>query len=220
VETTGAHRRDLGGDQHTGKRHPVRTLRISWPRFASIFVPALLSLALLAVGAATGAVPVALAIEGRQGLKVTVKQASMQGAATFPQFFRTHQGERRTVVVVNLRDLKLRALCVSTRVETPVGAYVLRITGPDTGQALDAGDVTFALDTVDNMTLDGDHVALNSGEFTDDRIPRDKGIPDYLPIDVDGLTLNLNATLRWVTADRFHLQGITLAGGLDQRECY
>jgi hypothetical protein len=206
VSTTGAHRRGTG---------PV-----AWHRFGMVFVPALLALTLLAVGAATGVVPVALAIEGRQGLKVSVKDVSLQGAGSFPQSFTTHDGERRTVVAITLRDLKVRGLCVSTRVATPVGAYVLRITGPDTGQALDAGDVAFALDTVDSMTVHGDKVGLNAGALGDDRVPRDKGDPGYLPIDVSGLTMDLNATLRWVTASDFHLEGIALAGGLDQRECY
>ncbi|HEY1969598.1 MAG TPA: DUF6230 family protein [Pseudonocardia sp.] len=202
------------------RRGAPRRGRIIWPRFALLFLPALVALGLLGAGAASGAVPVALAIQGQQTLKVSDQSLTMQGIASFPQFFQTHDGKRRTVVIVTLRDLRVRGLCVSTKVRTPVGDYIVRITAPRDGPYLGAGDVTFALEDVNQLDALGDHVDLNHGATTADGIPTDIGDVGFLPIHVDGAKFNFNATIRWATANRFHLDGVTLAGGLHQPECY
>jgi hypothetical protein len=180
----------------------------------------LLSLVLLAVGAATGMVPVALAIEGQQGVRVTMKTFYTDGAATFPGFFNTHNGEHRTVLPVTLRNVRVQGLCVSTRVGTPVGGYVLRITSPENGAPIRVGDATVAVDNVSSLDFGGDSVGVNYGAKSADGTPTDTGIPGYVPLAIRGVTLGLNATFRWVVANQIHLSGLSLASGLNQRECY
>jgi hypothetical protein len=201
--------------------HPARHRgRTGWRRFALIFTPALLALLLLALGAATGVVPVALAMDGQQGVKVTMTSFYTDGTATFPSFFDTAAGEHRTVLPVTLRNLRVQGVCVSTKVDTPVGDYVLRITSPRDGGVIQVGDTTMAVDNIDSLDFGGDTVGVNYGARTADGTRTDTGLPGSVPIQVNGAKLGLNLTIRWLTANQIHLSGLALAGGLNQHECY
>jgi hypothetical protein len=193
---------------------------VVWHRFTVVFVPALLALALLAVGAYTGVVPVALAIEGKQGVRATAKTFTFDGTATFPGFFQTQDGDKRTVVPVTLRNLRIQGVCVSTQVPTPFGDYVLRITSPDVGSVIKVGDATFGVDTIDRLDFIGDSVNVNYGDRTADGTPTDTGIPGYLPMVVSNLKLGLDLNIRYVTANQLHLNGLAMAGSTGQHECY
>lgn len=193
--------------------------RTSWPRFALLVTPALIAVGLIGAGAVTGAVPVALAVQGQQTVKISVKTLSLQAAATMPEFFQTRDGQRRTTVVIGLRHVVARGLCASTRVNSPVGSYVLRITTPDNRDPVQVGDLRFALDHVDGLGVLGNDVALNRA-FTANGTPTDATDPGWLPIQAGGLLLNLNVTVQWVTANQLALSGVTLAVGKDQKECF
>ena len=52
--------------------------RVVWRRFALVMTPAMLAVGFLVVGAFTGAVPVALALEGQQSLKIGARQFSAE----------------------------------------------------------------------------------------------------------------------------------------------
>jgi hypothetical protein len=185
-----------------------------------LFVPALLALTMLAIGAYLGVVPVALAIEGKQDVRSTAKKFSFDGTAVFPRFFETQEGERRTIVPVTLRNLRVQGVCVSTKVPTPFGDYVLRITSPDVGSEIRVGDATFGVDNVNRLDFIGDSVDVNYGERTADGTPTDTGIPGYVPMVVRNLRLGLDLNIRYVTANQLHLNGLAMAGSTGQHECY
>lgn len=195
--------------------------RIVWHRFGLVLTPALLALALLGVGAATGAVPVALAVEGEQSLKVTAKSYSADMGATFPSFVPGPSGGQDTVLVLSLRNLDVDGLCVSTKVDTPMGPYVLRMTTPDAGAPVSAGDVTLAIQDFRGLDLRSDLLSANT------RTPRRPGAgslaaigaSDSVPLTFDRLKVGVNVTVRWITANQLQLSGLNLAGNLSQREC-
>jgi len=215
VRVTAGHRRPTGRQL----RHHNRG-RVVWHRFTVVFVPAMLALTLLAIGAYVGVVPVALAIEGKQGVKATAKKFSFDGTATFPGFFQTQDGEKRTVVPVTLRNLRVQGVCVSTKVPTPFGDYVLRITSPTVGSVIRVGDATFGIDDIDRLDFGGDTVNVNYGERTADGTPTDSGIRGYVPMEVSNIVLGLDLNIRYVTANQLHLDGLTMAGSTGQHECY
>jgi hypothetical protein len=200
-------------------RHHSRG-HVVWHRFTVVLVPALLALTLLAVGAYVGVVPVALAIEGQQGVKATAKKFSFDGTATFPGFFQTREGERRTVAPVTLRDLRLQGVCVSTKVPTPLGDYVLRITSPDVGSPIRVGDATFGIENIDRLDFGSDSVNVNYGERTPDGTPTDTGTPGYVPTEMNNARFGLDLNIRYVTANQLHLNGLAMAGSTGQHECY
>jgi hypothetical protein len=190
------------------------------PRFGLIFAPALLSLVFLCVGALEGWVPVAVAVSGPQTVQLTVDKYFSDSTATFPGFYDTAAGEHRTVVPITLRNLRAQGVCVSTKVATPAGAYVLRVTSPTQGGEIRLGDVTFAVDTIDGIDFDADQVRLNYEKKTDAGVPVGTGPSEHVPLGVDKAVVNLNLTIRWATANQLRLSGLQLHGGIEQRECY
>jgi Family of unknown function (DUF6230) len=189
--------------------------RIRWPRFAMLLLPALLALVLLGVAAATGAVPMAAAESGRHLLKISFTSFTASSATTLPRAFQTRDGQRRTEVVVSMRDMEVRGLCASTRVPTPVGVYVLRITGP----TITADTLSFAMDSLDGLGVLGQQLSLRHTTGLLSGSQRGSDESGFLPLQVGGMALNVSFTIRWITAHRFHLDGVTLAGGRGQREC-
>ncbi|HEX3788893.1 MAG TPA: DUF6230 family protein [Pseudonocardiaceae bacterium] len=190
--------------------------RTRWPRFAMILLPALFALVLLGAAAATGAVPIAAAETGRHPMKISFTSFSASGATTLPQAFQTRDGRRRTEVVVSLRAMKVRGLCASTRVPTPVGAYVLRISTP----TITADTLSFAMDSLDGLGVLGQQLNLRHATGLLNGSPNSSDQSGFLPLQVGGMTLNVSFTIRWITAHRFHLDGFTMAGGRGQQECY
>lgn len=210
----------MGGAHQRAVGRPARRVgRTSWRRFGLVFVPAMLVLVLIGLGATGGAVPVALAVEGRQAVKISVKSLATQGAGTFPEFFQTAGGERKPTVVVILKDTKAQGLCASTKVDTPAGPYVLRFTTPADSEPVSIGTLRFALESIDGFGAVGQDVELNRA-FTAAGVPTDAGDPGFLPIKAGRLLLNLNVSVRWATVNEVHVSGLRMAVGGDQKECF
>jgi hypothetical protein len=190
--------------------------RTRWPRFAMLALSALSAMVLLGVAAAAGAVPIAAAETGRHPLKISFTSFSASSATTLPEAFQTRDGRRRTEVVVSMRDMAVRGLCASTRVPTPVGAYVLRINTP----TITADALSFAMDSLDGLGVLGQQLNLRHATGLLDGSPNSSERSGFLPLQVGGTTLNVSFTIRWIIAHRFHLDGFTMAGGRGQRECY
>lgn len=191
-----------------------------WSRFTALLLPSLLAVLLLGVSAASGAIPIALAGPARHALKISMTSLTARSATTGPQRYQTRDGQRHTEVVVELRGLRVNGLCASLRVPTPLGAYVLRITGPHADLTLTADDLTFALDNLDGLGVLGRQLSLHSAESTLNGPLTHTSDPGFLPIQLGNMTLNIAITLRWITARNPHLRVLTLAGGRRQRECF
>lgn len=191
-----------------------------WRRFAGVLVPALAVVGLMMVGMLHGALPVSAAVQGQQRIKISVKHLSAQGYGTFPQFFRTHKGHTDTVVVVGLSKVRAQGVCASSRVDTPVGHYVLRIATKPNGPPLQAGDLKMAIQSVDGADIAGKTLSLNRASTAPDGTPQSSGPPGTLPINAHALVLNIHANLRWVTASNLSLQGLNLSVGPNVPECF
>lgn len=181
-------------------------------------IPALLSVGFLAVGAYTGAVPVALALEGQQTLKIGARQFSAEATGTFPSFVQNRDGTRQPVVVIGLERARAVGLCASTAVDTPAGRYVLRADTP-AEIPVTAGDVQFAIESIDGLGAGGDLLRLNRERTAPDGTPIDTSTGG-IPVTVGGLALDVSATARWATVNQLQLAGLTLEVGQDQRECF
>lgn len=197
------------------KNPPGRTV---WRRFALLLAPALLAVGAIAVGALTGAVPVALALEGQQSLKLTARQFNAEAFGTFPSFVQNEDGSRQPVVVVDLQRARLDGLCASSAVSTPIGTYVLRADTPP-GQEIRAGGVQFAVESIDSVDVLGQQIGLNREREAPDGTPVDTSTGG-VPVTAGGLALNITATARWATVNQLQLAGLGLKVGEDQRECF
>ena len=160
-------RTDRRSPRHAERRTEPGHGRIVWRRFALVVVPGVLALSALAWGTAAGAVPVALALEGEQSVKVTAGRLNSEAFGTLPSFVQDRDGTRRPVLVVDLRRLEIEGLCASTVADTPVGRYVLRMETPP-GARITAGDVQFAIEIVDGLGAMGETLGINREQTAPD----------------------------------------------------
>lgn len=194
--------------------------RTRWRRFAGILLPALGAVGLMIAGVVQGVLPVSAAVQGQQRIKFSVDEISAVGYGGFPRFFRTRDGEDRTVVAVGLSDVEARGLCTSGAVDTPLGRYVLRLeTDPD-APPLHAGDLRMAIESIDGVDVAGETLSLNRADTAPDGTPRDTGPDGTLPINARALMIGIHADVRWVTAADLELSGVDLTLGRDTPECF
>jgi hypothetical protein len=194
--------------------------RTRWRRFVAIFVVSLLAAGVMVGAAATGLLPVALATDGRQHVKITAAQLTAVATGVFPQFVQDADGTRRPVVVVGLDDVRVRGLCASGAVSTPIGTWVLRLETPADGKEIRAGDVQFAIESLDGLGAAGQKLLVNRQQTTPDGIPVDVAPPGSLPILAQGLNLDLSATVRWASVADLALSALDLRVGDDVPECF
>lgn len=194
--------------------------RTRWRRFVGLLLPALTVLTVMVLGVLHGVLPVSAAVQGQQRIKITATQASALGSGSFPQFFQTQDGQNHTVVVLGLDQLRVQGLCASGRVDTPLGAYVVRITTAPGGPPLQVGNLQAAIEGIDGLNIGGQTVSLNRVVTAPNGVPVDSGAPGTLPINVTGLVMDLHANVRWVTVSSLKLSGVGLSAGLNVPECF
>ena len=192
-----------------------------WRRFVGLLFPALIVVSLMIMGVLQGTLPVSAAMQGQQRIKLSIDRFSAYSYGSFPQFFQTRDGQRHTVVVVGLRDLRAEGMCASGKVDTPLGPFVIRINTRPGGRPFHAADVQMAVEEVNGADVAGQSLSLNRAATLPDGTPTEAGPPGTLPINAKTLTLSLHANLRWVTASGLNLSGVDLlAPGLHAKECF
>lgn len=206
--------------RHLAGPRAVHRGRTRWRRFGLVLTASLVAAGGMLAAAVTGLLPVALATDGRQHVKITAAELGALATGVFPQFVQDADGTRRPVVVVGLGDVRVRGLCASAAVPTPVDTYVLRLETPFDGEGIRAGDVQFAIESVDGLGAAGQELLINRQETTSDGIPVDVAPPGTLPILARGLNLDLSATVRWASVADLALSGLDLRVGDDVQECF
>ncbi|MER7433630.1 DUF6230 family protein [Pseudonocardia alni] len=186
-------------------------------RFAMVFLPSMPALGLLAAGVAGGAVPVALAMEGRQTLKFTAARFDAEARGALPSFVQNQDGSRQPVVVLQLSGITIAGACVSTAVDTPLGSYVLPAVTEDS-MPIVVGDAQIAIESLDGVGAAGQQVLLNRSETAPDGTPVDTSTGG-VPVTAGGLALDIRATARWATVNQLTLSRLRLQVGQDQPKC-
>lgn len=177
----------------------------------------MLALAVMVAGVAAGAVPVALAMDGRQTLKFTAERFEAEARGVLPSFVQNKDGSRQPVVVLQLSDITIAGACVSTAVDTPLGTFVLRAVTEDAAPVV-AGDAHIAIESLDGVGAAGQEILLNRSETAPDGTPVDSSTGG-VPVTVGGLALDISATARWATVNQLTLSGLRLQVGQEQPEC-
>lgn len=191
--------------------------RVSRRRLVVVLAPALLAVGAMALGALTGAVPVALALEGQQTLKISAQRFSGEAFGALPSFVQNPDGTRQPVAILDLRRVRVAGLCASTAVDTPAGRYVVRATTPP-DRELTAGRFQVAIESVDGLDAAGQQLGLNRERTAPDGTPIDTSTGG-VPATIDGLVLDVSATARWATVNQLQLAGAEVRVGQDQPEC-
>lgn len=199
---------------------PVSVGRTRWRRFTSLMVPTLGITTLLFMGVLNGTLPISIAAEGKQRVKVEVKEMRATGYGAFPQFFQTQDGNKHTVVVIGMSGLRAQGLCASGKVDTPLGSYVLRFATKPGGQPLKADDLKMAVENIDGAEAFGKSIWLNRFADTPDGTPADSGPPGTLPVTIKSLLVNIHSDIRWVTVSGMKLSALDLTMGPAVEECF
>src|SRR5690349_19903343 len=111
---------------------PLRTHRTShagrtrWRHFTGMLAAALTVLTVMVIGVFQGVLPVSAALRGKQNIKLSITQVTGYATGSFPKFFQNRDGDNQPVVVIGLQKVSLQGLCASGKVNTPLGAYVIR----------------------------------------------------------------------------------------------
>ena len=230
--------------------------RTRWPLFSVVstsavattsllVVPTLLAAPLPVVPAlsvpepAGGSAAVTLASVHRRPLKLSVDSFTAAGVVPATGAFETRDGGRRTELLLHLRDLTVRGLCLSNRVRTPVGSYTLRITSP----TFTADRLTLALDGVDGIDVLGRQ--LGTGRLLDPLPPSGPSLdplaesgpslvglplagpppggsdePGFLSLRIGTALTAVTVTLRYLTGSHVAFGGLRMAGGRGDPECF
>lgn len=194
------------------------TGRRRWGRFAALFVPAVLAVVSIGAGVATGAVPVALAMQGRQTLAFTAEQFEAEASGVLPSFVQNADGSRQPVVVLQLSNVRIQGACISTAVTTPLGTYVLHAATPSGSAPIQVGNAQIAIESLDGVGAAGQEILLGHGTTAPDGTPVDTSTGG-VPIRAGNIALDISATARWATVDQLTLSGLTLQVGQDQKRC-
>ncbi|XVQ09774.1 DUF6230 family protein [Spirillospora sp. CA-255316] len=193
--------------------------RVRWRRFALLFVPSLGALAVLAAGMAQGALPASFAVSGRQA-KVAADEISGQGFALYPAVVTSVDGRRHPVMVLAMRTARVRGLCHSTSVRTPLGRYVLRLHTRPGEQASRVDHLVISATTVD-ADVDFGSLHLNRDASTLDAVPGHAGAPGAYGLQSLGFTVRDVRAGTWLTTGgSFQVSGLRAALGRDVDECF
>jgi hypothetical protein len=193
--------------------------RTRWPRFSVVLLPSLLATVLLAGATGSIALPLKLTASQHHPWKLRIGSFSASSIISSTGPFQTRDGDRRTELLFRLSDLKLRDLCLSKRVATPVGAYTLRLTAP----TLAAERLTVALDSINSLDLLGQQ--LNVGSLVNlaplDNTPLGASDdPGFLDLKIGNALAGISLTIRYFTSTHFDFRNVHVASGPAKPECF
>jgi len=202
-----------------GARRGGPRRRIRWHRFALMFVPSLGALAVLAAGTAQGALPASFAVSGRQA-KVSAEEITGTGFALYPAVVTSVDGHRHPVMVLAMRSARLRGLCHSTSVDTPLGRYVLRLQARPGSRPSRVDHLVISATTVD-ADVDLGSLQLNRDAGTLDTVPGLAGPPGAFGLQSVGYTVRHVRAGTWMTTGgSFRVSGLRASLGRDVDECF
>ncbi len=184
--------------------------RVRWRRFAAIFIPSFLAIAVMLFLAAQGAIGVSFAISGTP---FTVKASNLSGSG-FEQWGAVDQdigGHLHPVFVSSFNSATLTNLC--QQVGTPFGNLLIQAGGSGTSGASATNLVVDATAlTADSATFNNINIGQDPNSFTS---PKPGGLPDgtFGQAASSVSITNVNQTALATTAGVFTLPGLTIGFG-------
>ncbi|NBE56082.1 cholesterol esterase [Streptomyces sp. YC537] len=184
-----------------------------------VAVPGIVSLAALGVLMAQGAMAASFAVSGSH-FKVGSGRLSSSGLASYVDVDRSADGSRHPVSLLALKDVSLTDICQSTRIKTPIGTMVFRLTAGG-----EAGPVT-----ADSLVIDGDDLTgdaqfgtaqIGRDASTLDAVPGVKGEPGHFGLQVKGVDVAGVKSRAWsAMGGNFKLKGMKISVGPGGKECF
>ena len=192
--------------------------KVRWKRFAALMVPAGLGAVALIGLTANGSIAASFAVSG-QSFKVSADQLQGSGFAQYGQVDENAKGAKHPVAISVVGHAKLKNLCQSVLIDSPMGKLTLLVTAGK-------GDTPAS---ADNMVVDASQLS-GDATFKNIEIGRDAGTIDKVhkqgpsgmfSQQADSVTINgLKQTAWAVNAGTFRLHGLNLNIKPGTHECF
>ncbi|MEU2870498.1 DUF6230 family protein [Streptomyces olivoreticuli] len=191
----------------------------AWRKAAVIAVPALAAVAAMGVAMADGVLASSFAVSG-SAFQVSAGELTSDGLASFVQTDRSADGKGHPVALLGIGDATLSDICQASRVDTPMGTVVFKLTAGG-----DAGKVTASSLVLDSEDLVGDArfgtIQLGRDASTLDRVPGVRGEPGQFGLQASEATVSgVKSHARSATGGNFRLKGLKLDVSLDGKACF
>lgn len=195
-----------------------RVGKVRWKRFAALMVPAGAAAVVLVGLTASGSIAASFAVSG-QSFKVSADQLQGRGFAQYGQVDETKNGVKHPVAISVIGTAKLKNLCQSVLINSPMGKLTLLVKAGGNGTPASA----------DNMVVDASQLEGNA-TFKNIEIGRDAGTIDKVQKQgpsgmfaqqADSVTISgLKQTAWAVNAGTFRLNGLKLTIKPGSHECF
>jgi hypothetical protein len=206
--------------KHQGQHHGVIPRpRLRWGLFAGTLTPCLLVTGVLLLAIGQGAIATSFAVSGRD-MKVSAIRIEGTGYATYPRVVTSADGRRHPVLVIAIRSGRVRGLCQSSVISTPLGRYVLRLTTPTRAASVRVTNLTVSATSI-RADLDFSSLQINRDAATLDAVPGQHGDPGEYGLQAVGFAVNSVKAQSWVVeTTTIQAQGTRLALGRNEPECF
>ncbi|WP_255948148.1 DUF6230 family protein [Streptomyces odontomachi] len=193
--------------------------RTAWKKSAVVAVPAVLAVGVLATLMSQGALAASFAVSGTN-FKMSSGHLVSAGLSSYVQVDRSGDGAKHAVSLLALKDVRLSDICQSTRIDTPIGTVVFRLTAGG-----DAGTVTAGSLTIDGDSLSGDSnfgaAQIGRDAGTLDAVPGVKGPAGTFGMQVKDVDVTKVHSSAWsAMGGDFRLKGMSISLRKDGKECY
>ncbi|GAB2842478.1 DUF6230 family protein [Actinocorallia aurea] len=190
-----------------------------WRRFAAVLVPSLACGGVLAAAVGQGALAASVAVSGRD-MKVSADRIEGTGYVTYPSVASSADGTEHAVTVLAVKSARVRALCQSSVIDTPLGRYVVRLRSAPDGPPVRVSGLALSATSVD-ADLDFTSLELNRDAATLDAVPGSTGVPGQYGIQALGFAVTDVRVQSWsVFSSSIHVKGMRLSIGRDEEECF
>ncbi|MFC5144156.1 DUF6230 family protein [Streptomyces aureoversilis] len=193
--------------------------RTAWRKAAVLAVPALVAVAVMAVGMAEGVLASSFAVSG-SAFQVSSGELSSNGLASFVEVDRSADGEGRPVALLGIGDATLSDICQSAQVPTPLGPVVFKLTAGGKAGAVRASNLV-----LDSEDLTGDasfgRVQIGRDASTLDAVPGVRGKPGQFGLQASEVSVaGVRSHAHSATGGDFKLKGLALNVSLDGKGCF
>ncbi|MFC9970576.1 DUF6230 family protein [Spirillospora sp. NPDC127200] len=178
----------------------------------------LLVAGVLGAAVGQGSLAASFAVSGRQ-MKMSAQQIQGRGYATYPSAVTTADGRRHPVTVLAIRSARVRGLCQSAVLRTPLGRYVVRL-GSAPGRTATVRNLLVSATSLD-ADLDFSSLQVNRDAVTLDAVPGAVGEPGQFGLQALDFTVEDVKVDSWsVLSSSISVPGFRLAIGRDEHECF
>lgn len=194
-----------------------------WKRFAVVMVPSVAATAAIGVALSQGALAASFSVSG-QKFKVTADRLDGTGFVQYGAIDAQHGGKKIPVAVSAFSTAKIKGLCQSVVVPTPIGDVSMKLSAGGGNSPVEAKNLYIDLDQLDaDATFRNINIGVAAGDSTKGPgIKKGDGAdPGSFAQEADSATLTGVKQTAWATsAGTFKLSGLKMGVKMGKHECY